>query len=106
MRHVPHARSFVLRRALVAAAVAVAGAVAVAAHGQRHLLLAARAEGLGCVLTTLLCMEEPAVKKLLDIPDDWHTAAHVPLGYPVLGGHGPIARKPISKMTSMDRFGR
>lgn len=72
----------------------------------QNLLLAARAEGLGCVLTTLLCMEEPAVKKLLDIPDDWHTAAHVPLGYPVLGGHGPIARKPISKMTSMDRFGR
>lgn len=71
----------------------------------QNLLLAARAEGLGCVLTTLLCMEEPSVKSLLGIPDDWHTAAHVPLGYPVLGGHGPINRKSITKMTSTDRFG-
>lgn len=71
----------------------------------QNLLLAARAEGLGCVLTTLLCMEEASVKTLLGIPDDWHTAAHVPLGYPVLGGHGPINRKSITKMTSTDRFG-
>ena len=72
----------------------------------QNLLLAARNEGLGCVLTTLLCMEEPAVKKLLDIPEDWHTAAHIPLGYPVLGGHGPINRKPLRKMISQDKFGR
>lgn len=71
----------------------------------QNLLLAARSEGLGCVLTTLLCMEEPAVKELLDIPEEWHTAAHVPLGYPVLGGHGPISRKPINKMTSLNKFG-
>ncbi len=72
----------------------------------QNLLLAARSEGLGCVLTTLLCMEEPDVKKLLDIPEDWHTAAHIPLGYPVLSGHGPINRKPLRKMISQDRFGR
>ncbi len=70
----------------------------------QNLLLAARNEGLGCVLTTLLCMEEPQVKALLGIPDDWHTAAHVPLGYPVLGGHGPISRKDTSRMVSFDRF--
>jgi len=71
----------------------------------QNLLLAARSEGLGCVLTTLLCIEEPSVKALLDIPDDWHTAAFVPLGYPVLGGHGPISRKPMPKMVYRDRFG-
>ena len=71
----------------------------------QNLLLAARNEGLGCVLTTLLCIEEPSVKALLNIPDDWHTAAFVPLGYPVLGGHGPISRKPIAKMVYRDRFG-
>ena len=71
----------------------------------QNLLLAARNEGLGCVLTTLLCMEEPAVKALLDIPAQWHTAAHVPLGYPVLGGHGPIARRGLDKMIFTDRFG-
>ena len=65
----------------------------------------ARNEGLGCVLTTLLCIEEPRVKSLLGIPEDWHTAAFVPLGYPVLGGHGPISRKPIEKMVFRDRFG-
>lgn len=72
----------------------------------QNLLLAARNEGLGCVLTTLLCMEEPAVKRLLDIPDDWHTAAHIPLGYPVLGGHGPISRREPAQMIYQDRFGQ
>lgn len=71
----------------------------------QNLLLAARNEGLGCVLTTLLCIEEPKVKALLEIPPEWHTAAFVPLGYPVLGGHGPIARKPIEKMVYTNKFG-
>jgi len=70
----------------------------------QNLLLSARNEGLGCVLTTLLCMEEPAVKQLLDIPAQWHTAAHVPLGYPVLGGHGPISRRNIDAMVHWDKF--
>ena len=39
------------------------------------------------------------------MPEDWHTAAHVPLGYPVLGGHGPIARRDIDAMVHWDRFG-
>lgn len=70
----------------------------------QNLLLAARNEGLGCVLTTLLCIEEQEVKQLLEIPDNWHTAAHVPLGYPVLGGHGTINRRGIERMVSFDRF--
>ena len=45
----------------------------------QNLLLAARNEGLGCVLTTLLCLEEESVKSLLEIPEDWFTCAHVPL---------------------------
>ena len=69
-----------------------------------NLLLAARAEGLGCVLTTLLCMEEPAVKALLGIPEDWATAAMIPLGYPVGKGHGPIARKPVSELFYCDKW--
>ncbi len=71
----------------------------------QNLLLAARSEGLGCVLTTLLCMEEEKVKTLLDIPQDWYTAAHVPLGYPVRGGHGPISRKSSQQMVYNNRFG-
>ena len=49
----------------------------------QNLLLAARAEGLGCVLTTLLCGVEPEVNELLSIPEGWGTAAAIPLGYPV-----------------------
>ncbi len=71
----------------------------------QNLLLAARNEGLGCVLTTLLCMEEPSVKALLDIPYDWYTCAHVPLGYPVGGGHGPISRKPVVELVYRDGWG-
>jgi len=64
----------------------------------QNLMLAARAEGVGCVLTTLLCFEESAVKSLLEIPDPWGTCAHLPMGYPVLGGYGPTSRRPLSKM--------
>jgi len=71
----------------------------------QNLLLACRNEGLGCVLTTLLCIEEEKVKALLGIPDGWFTAAHVPIGYPVGGGHGPISRRPLANMLSWDRFG-
>ncbi|MFN3238580.1 MAG: nitroreductase family protein [Pseudomonadales bacterium] len=71
----------------------------------QNLLLAARNENLGCVLTTLLCVEEPAVKKILNLPEDWYTAAAVPLGYPVGKGHGSISRKPIEKMVYKDSFG-
>ena len=70
----------------------------------QNLLLAARSEGLGCVLTTLLCLEEKSVKSLLDIPDGWFTCAHVPLGYPVLGGHGSISRRPLEHMAYLDKF--
>jgi len=71
----------------------------------QNLLLAARAEGLGCVLTTLLCEHELAMKELLGIPDPWGTAAAVPLGYPIGRGHGPIRRRPVVKLTYANRWG-
>ena len=71
----------------------------------QNFLLACRNEGLGCVLTTLLCIEEPSVKKILEMPEDWYTCAHVPVGYPVLGGHGSISRKPLNTMMSENVWG-
>jgi nitroreductase len=71
----------------------------------QNLMLACRAEGLGCVLTTLLCQAEPEVRALLAIPDPWYTAAAVPIGYPVLRGHGPVSRKPVDKMAFADAWG-
>ena len=35
----------------------------------------------------------------------WYTCAHVPMGYPVGGGHGPITRKPAEEMVFSDTFG-
>jgi nitroreductase len=71
----------------------------------QNLLLAARAEELGCVLTTLLCICEPEVRALLEIPEPWGTAAAIPLGYPVGRGHGPIRRRSTRTLVFEDTFG-
>jgi nitroreductase len=70
-----------------------------------NLLLACRAEGLGCVLTTLLCECEPQVRELLTIPEPWGTAAAIPIGYPVLRGHGPISRRSVEELAFADAWG-
>jgi len=71
----------------------------------QNVMLACRTEGLGCVLTTLLCFKEKEIKDLLEIPDPWGTCAHIPIGYPVLKGHGPITRRPIDKLVYRDTWG-
>ena len=71
----------------------------------QNAMLACRAEGLGCVLTTLLCFEEDAVKDLLEIPDGWATVGVIPIGYPVLRGHGPITRAGPDVIAHADTFG-
>jgi nitroreductase len=72
----------------------------------QNLLLAARAEGLGCVLTTILCGVEPQVKQILSVAEGWGTAAAVPLGYPVGKGHGAIRRRDSSQLVFDDSFGQ
>jgi nitroreductase len=71
----------------------------------QNALLACRVEGLGCVLTTLLCACEEEVRRILEIPEPWGTAAAIPIGYPVLGGHGPISRRPVEKLAFEDSWG-
>jgi nitroreductase len=72
----------------------------------QNTLLACCAEGLGCVLTTLLCAHEAKIRPLLEIPEPWATAAFVPIGYPVGRGHGPLNRRPVEEMVFADRWGR
>ena len=48
-----------------------------------NILLAARNEGYGGVLTTMAVAEEPRLKELLGIPDDYAIAAVLPIGKPV-----------------------
>ena len=70
----------------------------------QNLMLAARALGLGTVLTTLHRHNEDAVRELLGIPENAHTAALIPVGWPV-GKFGPGPRKPIEEVTYWDHWG-
>ena len=69
----------------------------------QNLLTAARAEGLGGVLTTLIARSEPEVRELLGLPAEWGVHAMVPLGYP-RGKHGPLTRLPLDQMVHHDRW--
>ena len=70
----------------------------------QNLLLAARAEGLGTALTTLLCAVEGQVKTLLGIPDVIATAALIPMGYPAKGFPKRLARRPVEAITFGDAW--
>jgi nitroreductase len=65
------------------------------------ILLAARDEGLGGVITTILIREEPQVKTLLGASDPLALAAVITLGYPV---HQPrrLSRAPVSSFARVD----
>lgn len=69
----------------------------------QNLLLAARAEGLGGVLTTLIASREPEVRDVLNIPEPWGVHAMIPLGYPK-GNHGPLRRAPLDDMVKFDTW--
>ena len=69
----------------------------------QNFLLAARAEGLGGVLTTLVCNRETELRDILKFPTGWGVHAMVPLGYPK-GNHGPLTRSPVEEMTSIDQW--
>lgn len=67
-----------------------------------NVLLAAREEGLGGVVTTMAIGREAEVKTLLDAPDELALAAVVCLGRPV---HQPrkLTREPVESFTTVDR---
>ena len=70
----------------------------------QNLMLAARALGLGTVLTTLHRQREDEVRQLLGIPENAHTAALIPVGWPV-GKFGAGPRRPIEEVTYWDQWG-
>jgi len=67
-----------------------------------NILLAARAEGLGGVLTTMLIREEESVKGLLGAPDEWALAAAIALGHPVRQPRR-LRRAPVGSFATVDR---
>jgi nitroreductase len=74
------------------------------AIGLTHLILAARAEGLGTCWIGLF--DNEAIKELLDVPLGWNVAAVTPLGYPKEPKWTqPGKRKTIEEMVTVDEWG-
>lgn len=69
----------------------------------QNMLLAARALGLGATLTTRHTAHAKAVDALFGIPEDAHSYAIIPLGYP-LGRLGPTRRAPLGDVLFGDRW--
>ena len=62
----------------------------------QNLMLAARALGLGTVMTTLHTEFEPQIRPILGVPDDVHMAAMIPMGWPARA-HTAVRRKPVEE---------
>ncbi len=68
-----------------------------------NILLAARNEGLGGVLTTFLAENEAQVKELLHLPEQFAVASLVPLGKPVKQ-LTRLKRAPVESFARIDRW--
>jgi nitroreductase len=68
-----------------------------------NILLAARNEGFGGTITTMAVAEEPALKRLLGVPDPYAVAAVVPLGRP-LRQVTRLTRVEVGDLTHLERW--
>lgn len=68
-----------------------------------NILLAARDEGLGGVMTTILCREEAALRPLIRIPENYALAALIVLGHP-LRSITRLRRRAVHEIATVDRF--
>lgn len=71
----------------------------------QNLCLALRDQGVATAMTTLLCREEPAVRELLEIPQDHLTAGMLAVGYPAKRFPTTLKRLPVEEVVFADRFG-
>jgi nitroreductase len=69
----------------------------------QNLLLAARARGLGGVLTMWHAGVEDELRAVLGIPDGVTVAGTIALGHPE-GGHGPVRRRPLGELVYEDAW--
>ena len=68
-----------------------------------NILMAARNEGLGGVLTTAVVPEEESVRKLLDLPKSHAIAAMIPIGKPVQQ-LSRLTRRAVEEFTTVDSY--
>jgi nitroreductase len=71
----------------------------------QNLCLALRDQGVATAVTTLLCLSEPAVTELLEIPEGFITAAHIAVGYPAKGFPTKLTRSPVEDIVHLETFG-
>jgi F420 biosynthesis protein FbiB-like protein len=71
----------------------------------QNLMLAARAEGLGTVLTTFNIHIEDVLRREFDLPENAKPVAVIPVGYPDGQRFGPTTRKPVESVTFWDQWG-
>jgi nitroreductase len=71
----------------------------------QQLLLAARAYGVGGVVTTFHTSHEDEMRDLLGLPSDALTMALIPLGYPERGRWSEPKRQPLEQVVHWDRWG-
>ena len=69
----------------------------------QNFILAARARGLGTVLTTVYRIYEDEVREACGIPDRYEVVALLPVGHPK-GKWGIAPRRPAESLTSWQRF--
>jgi len=81
-----------------------AGAMGSVIPAVQNLLLAARALTIGGTITTLHAVVDARVKELLGIPEGAQIVYAIPLGYPQ-GHFGPVSRKALAEVVSVDRWG-
>lgn len=68
-----------------------------------NILLAARNEGFGGVLTTFLAHDEPQAQEILGLPPHYAVAAMLPMGRPVKQ-LTKLTRNKVESFTTIDRF--
>ena len=72
----------------------------------QNMMLAARAEGLGTVLTTFNTGIEGLIRREFGLPDDAKPVATIPVGYPNNQSFGPTTRRPVEDVTFWDGWER
>jgi nitroreductase len=70
----------------------------------QNMLLAARALGLGCTLTTRHMLFAKEADAALGLPTGVHSYAILPIGWP-MGNFGPVGRGPLEEVVFLDRWG-
>lgn len=69
----------------------------------QNFALAARAVGLGTVLTAWMADCEEQLRALVCVPEDWALAALVPVGFPQ-GGFRAVRRRPLETVACRDQW--